>query len=83
MATARKSNSARGHSSAGSSKSSGSQRKYSPKAESKVADVMHEYKRGELKSGGRSKVKSRKQAIAIGISEARKAGAKVPPKKTA
>jgi hypothetical protein len=36
-----------------------------------------------LKSGGRTKVKSRKQAIAIGISEARKSGAKVPPKKTA
>ncbi len=62
---------------------SSSSRKYSPKAESKVAKVMHEYKHGELKSGGRSKVKSRKQAIAIGISEARKAGAKVPPKKTA
>ena len=44
--------------------------------------VMHEYKKGELKSGrsGR-KVKSRKQAIAIGLSEARKKGAKVPKKK--
>lgn len=43
---------------------------------------MHEYKHGKLKSGGRSKVKSRKQAIAIGLSEARKTGAKVPRKKS-
>ena len=42
---------------------------------------MHEYKHGQLKSGGRAKVKSRKQAIAIGLSEARRAGASVPPKK--
>ncbi len=45
-----------------------------PQGQAKVAKVMHEYKHGELKSGGRSKVKSRKQAIAIGISEARQAG---------
>ncbi|HEY7390969.1 MAG TPA: DUF6496 domain-containing protein [Bryobacteraceae bacterium] len=51
------------------------------KAQAKVRKVMHEYKHGQLKSGGRAKVKSRKQAIAIGLSEARKAGAKVPPKK--
>jgi uncharacterized protein DUF6496 len=44
---------------------------------------MHEYKHGELKSGGRGKVKSRKQAIAIGLSEARRSGAKVPRKKAA
>ncbi len=44
--------------------------------------VMHEYKHGELKSGGRRKVKSRKQAIAIGLSEARKSGAKVPSRKS-
>jgi hypothetical protein len=44
---------------------------------------MHEYKRGELKSGGKKKVKSRKQAIAIGLSEARRAGAKIPKKKSA
>jgi Family of unknown function (DUF6496) len=43
--------------------------------------TMHEYKHGQLKSGGRKKVKSRKQAIAIGLSEARRAGANVPPKK--
>lgn len=59
--------------------------KYSKKAQDKVGDVMHEYKEGKLKSGkgGKGgKVKSRKQAIAIGISEARKSGAKVPKKKS-
>lgn len=56
--------------------------KYSKKAASKVKKVMHERKRGELKSGSTGKtVKSRKQAIAIGLSEARRAGAKVPKKK--
>jgi hypothetical protein len=59
-------------------------RKYSKKAESKVERAMHERKRGTLKSGrSGKKVTSRKQAIAIGLSEARKAGAKVPRKKTA
>lgn len=49
----------------------------------KVKRAMHEMKRGELKSGRSGKtVKSRKQAIAIGLSEARKSGAKVPKKKT-
>jgi hypothetical protein len=47
----------------------------------KVGKVMQEYKRGQLKSGGRAKVKNRKQAIAIGLSEARRSGADVPPKK--
>jgi hypothetical protein len=42
---------------------------------------MHEYKHGQLKSGGRGKVKGRKQAIAIGLSEARKSGAQVPSAK--
>ena len=57
--------------------------KYGKKAQSKVRRAMHERKHGTLKSGqsGR-KVKSRKQAIAIGLSEARKAGAKVPAKKS-
>ena len=55
--------------------------KYSKKAQDKVGDVMHEKKKGKLKSGSGRKVTSRKQAIAIGLSEARKAGAKVPPKK--
>ncbi len=54
--------------------------KYSKKAQQKVAKVMHEYKEGELKMGrSGQKVKSRKQAIAIGLSEARERGAKVPP----
>jgi Family of unknown function (DUF6496) len=58
-------------------------RKESRKAQKKVGKVMHEFKHGQLKSGGRKKVKSRKQAIAIGLSEARRSGAKVPPKKAA
>ncbi len=54
-------------------------RKYSKKASSKVGRAMHEMKRGKLKSGkSGKKVKSRKQAIAIGLSEARKSGAKGP-----
>jgi len=56
--------------------------KYGKKAAEKVERAMHERKRGKLKSGRSGKtVKSRKQAIAIGLSEARKAGAKVPKKK--
>lgn len=55
--------------------------KYGKKAQEKVKRAMHEMKRGELKSGRSHKtVKSRKQAIAIGLSEARKAGGKVPRK---
>jgi hypothetical protein len=58
--------------------------KYSKKAQDKVEKVMHEKKHGTLKSGrSGKKVTSRKQAIAIGLSEARKAGAKVPKKKSA
>ena len=59
-------------------------RKYSKKASAKVGRAMRERKRGTLRSGrsGR-KVKGRKQAIAIGLSEARREGAKVPKKKTA
>lgn len=57
-------------------------RKYGPKAQEKVEEVMHEYKRGKLRSGSGAKVKSRKQAIAIGLSEAREAGAKVPKKRS-
>lgn len=58
--------------------------KYSKKAQDKVEKVMHEKKHGELKSGrSGKKVTSRKQAIAIGLSEARKEGAKVPSKKSA
>lgn len=58
--------------------------KYSKKAGEKVEKVMREKKRGTLKIGrSGKKVTSRKQAIAIGLSEARKAGAKVPKKKGA
>jgi hypothetical protein len=56
-------------------------RKYGKKAGEKVEKAMHERKRGTLKSGRSGKtVKSRKQAIAIGLSPARKKGAKVPAK---
>ncbi len=57
-------------------------RKYSKGATKKVARAMHKRKKGTLKSGRSGKtVKSRKQAIAIGLSEARKEGKKVPAKK--
>ena len=57
--------------------------KYGKKAQSKVRRAMHERKRGKLKSGrSGKKVKSRKQAIAIGLSEARRSGAKVPRRKS-
>jgi hypothetical protein len=52
----------------------------STKGRGKVEKVMHEYKKGELKSGGRKKVASRKQAVAIALSEARQSGAKIPKK---
>ena len=54
--------------------------KYSKRAGEKVKEVMHEKKEGKLKNGSGKKVTSRKQAIAIGLSEARKEGAKVPKK---
>jgi hypothetical protein len=69
----------------GSRKKSGG-RKYSPGAGKSVKSAMHRKKKGTLKSGpgGKGgKVKSRKQAIAIGLSEARKKGAKVPRNKAA
>lgn len=57
-----------------------SMNKYGPKAQQKIEDIMHEYKAGKLKSGrSGEKVKDRRQAVAIGISEARKRGYKVPP----
>ena len=55
--------------------------KYSEKAGEKVEETMHEMKEGKLKTGTGKKVTSKKQAVAIGLSEARKAGAKVPKKK--
>jgi len=56
-------------------------RKYSKKAQEKVKESMHEFKRGELMSGSGHKVKNPKQAVAIGLSEARKEGARVPKKR--
>lgn len=56
--------------------------KYSKKAGEKIEDTLHEMKEGKLKTGTGKKVSSKKQAVAIGLSEARKAGAKVPKKKT-
>jgi hypothetical protein len=55
--------------------------KYSEKTGEKVEKTMHEMKEGTLKSGSGKKVTSKKQAVAIGLSEARKEGAKVPKKK--
>jgi hypothetical protein len=59
--------------------------KYSKKAQDKIEEVMHEFKEGTLKSGKKGKngkVTNRKQAIAIGISEAKEAGLKVPVQKS-
>jgi hypothetical protein len=64
---------------------SGSRRRYGKAASKSVARALRKRKRGTLRSGKRGKggrVKSRKQAIAIGLSEARKEGAKVPPIKS-
>jgi hypothetical protein len=58
-------------------------RKYSPKAQEEVHQAMHELKQGKLKSGkSGKKVTNPKQAVAIGLSKARKHGAKVPSKKS-
>lgn len=57
--------------------------KYGEKAREKVEKAVHEYQQGELKSGSTGKkVTSRKQAVAIGLSEARREGGKVPPEKS-
>jgi hypothetical protein len=67
-------------------KKKGSSKKYGKSAGKSVEKEMHEYKRGKARSGpgGKGgKVKSRKQAIAIGLSKAREKGAKVPRKKAA
>ncbi len=56
--------------------------KYSEKAAEKVEESIHEMKEGKLKSGSGKKVTSKKQAIAIGLSEARKEGAKVPKRES-
>ncbi|MFP5207570.1 MAG: DUF6496 domain-containing protein [Acidobacteriota bacterium] len=57
-----------------------STRKYSPSSHQNVEAEMREFKKGALKSGSGKKVTSRKQAIAIGLSEARRSGKKVPSK---
>lgn len=56
-------------------------KKYSDKAQEKVGKVMHEFKEGKLKSSCGDRVTSKKQAVAIGISEAREKGLKVPKDK--
>lgn len=58
-----------------------SKTKYSEKAQEKIGEVMHEFKEGSLRSSSGKKVTNRKQAIAIGISEAKEAGVKVPKQK--
>ena len=64
----------------GAAKRKKASKRYGGKASEKVEKSMHEMKRGKLRSGGSGKkVTSRKQAIAIGLSEAREAGGKVPP----
>jgi len=57
------------------------ERKYSKKAQDKIEKVMHEFKEGELKSSSGDKVTNRKQGVAIGISEAKEEGLKVPKQK--
>jgi hypothetical protein len=64
-----------------SDKKKSSTRKYGKAAGKQVKTEMHEFKQGKLKSGSGQTVTNRKQAIAIGLSEARKKGAKVPVKK--
>jgi len=55
-------------------------RRYGKKSQRQVKEAMHKYKQGQLRSGqSGKKVRNRKQAVAIGLSEARKKGAKVPP----
>lgn len=57
-------------------------RKYGSAASKKVAETVREQKKGTLRTGAGKRVTSRKQAVAIGLSEARRAGAKVPKKRT-
>lgn len=58
-----------------------SDNKYSEKASEKIGEVMKEFKKGKLKSSSGKKVTKREQAVAIGVSEARKKGYKKPPEK--
>ncbi len=61
-------------------KKTAAKRRYGPAASESVATELHEFKEGTLRSGSGKKVTNRQQAIAIGLSEARRAGAKVPPR---
>lgn len=84
MATTRskRTSTQRRSSSAGGSRRKANKRRYGEAASKKVARALHEAKRGKLRSGrSKKKVTSRKQAIAIGLAEARKQGAKVPARK--
>ncbi|MEY2932127.1 MAG: hypothetical protein RL033_2876 [Pseudomonadota bacterium] len=84
MATTRRKRAStqRRSSSEGGSRRKTSKRRYGDAASKKVERALHEAKRGKLRSGrSKKKVTSRKQAIAIGLSQARKQGAKVPPRK--
>ena len=58
-------------------------KKTATKGKNKIEKVMHEYKEGTLKSGSGGKVTDRKQAVAVALSEARMAGARIPSKKSA
>jgi hypothetical protein len=78
MATKKKSAAAKKSTTKKSAKKSGG-RKYSPKVSKSVEREMHAFKEGKLKSSSGDKVTNPKQAIAIGLSEARKSGAKMPP----
>jgi hypothetical protein len=62
-------------------KSAPRRKQTSSKAQAKVHSVMREYKQGQLESGGKRKVKNRKQAVAIALNEALRSGARVAPKK--
>ncbi len=75
--TAKKSSAKKATTKKAAKKTSG--RKYSPKASKSVEREMHAFKEGKLKSSSGQKVTNPKQAIAIGLSEARKSGAKMPP----
>ncbi|MFL6299532.1 MAG: DUF6496 domain-containing protein [Terriglobales bacterium] len=80
-----KSSASRKRSSSSSNKSrKSSGRKYGTKAQNKISEVMHEFGEGKLRSGSSGKkITNRKQAVAIGISEARREGDKVPSRKRA
>jgi len=81
MAIAKHAAAKKGPSRKSSAKKVASTRKYGPAAGKQVGKEMHKMKEGELKSGSGQKVTNPKQAIAIGLSEARKKGAKVPDPK--